>query len=81
MVFSTAHARLLFREEVMIEDAVVAVTVMESSMQVPAALFSLMVYMYIHVYPYRFCAICPLGYPLMFKCDKLVIIILRVQRC
>ena len=30
----TAHARLMFRDEVTVEDAVVAVTLMESTMQV-----------------------------------------------
>ena len=29
-----AHARLMFRNEVVVQDAVVAVTIMESSMQV-----------------------------------------------
>lgn len=52
----TAHARLMFRELVTIEDAVMAVTVMECSMQVRSQQKEKKIHVYINHFTY-FCVV------------------------
>lgn len=54
----TAHARLMFRELVTIEDAVMAVTVMECSMQVRRQQKEKKIYIYVYIHQSFYILLC-----------------------